>query len=161
MNFTFQVYDSPVGKLYLIAKEDSLYGVVYAFSWMRIQKEIPSIEEKEVPILAEAKKQLGEYFKGMRKEFDLPYQLEGTPFQIQVWSALSKIPFGTTRTYKEQAISINAPQAVRAVGRTNGRNLLSIVLPCHRVVGSNGTLTGYAGGLAAKQYLLKLEGALS
>lgn len=157
MNGVFQKYESPIGLLSLVAKRSSLYAVLYEGGWSNMKERISSIEERETPLLSETKKQLDEYFQGKRRMFELPYELEGTDFQVRVWSALSKIPFGTTRTYKEQAASINSPQAVRAVGRVNGMNLLSIILPCHRVVGSNGALTGYSGGLATKQYLLNLE----
>jgi methylated-DNA-[protein]-cysteine S-methyltransferase len=157
MSISFQKYLSPVGELFLADKDGRLLAVLYQEGWPRFAKKFPEALERETPVLIETRKQLGEYFAGQRRAFELPYELQGTAFQIHVWSALSSIPFGQTRTYKEQAEAISAPSAVRAVGRTNGLNLLSIVLPCHRVIGSNGSLTGYAGGLAAKQYLLQLE----
>lgn len=101
--------------------------------------------------------QLEEYFSGMRKEFELPVVLAGTPFQKQVWAGLQAIPYGSTRSYKEQAECIGAPNAVRAVARANGDNRIALLIPCHRVIGSNGELVGYGGGLSRKQYLLKLE----
>ncbi len=104
--------------------------------------------------------QLSEYFDGSRTEFDLPLDLEGTPFQESVWTALSTIPYGETVTYATQADRIGRPSAVRAVGAANGRNPVPIVLPCHRVIGASGSLTGYAGGLDRKRRLLELEGAL-
>lgn len=102
-------------------------------------------------------RQLDEYFSGRRKEFDLPLVLPGTPFQKRVWAGLQAIPYGSTRSYKEQAECIGSPNAVRAAARANGDNRLAILIPCHRVIGSNGELVGYGGGLSRKQYLLKLE----
>ena len=101
--------------------------------------------------------QLQEYFKKKRKHFDVPLQIPGTDFQIKVWDELMKIPFGITRSYKDQAIALNNPKAVRAVARANGENRIAIIIPCHRVIGSNGELVGYGGGVWRKQYLLELE----
>ena len=108
-------------------------------------------------MLDDAADQLAEYFAGTRRTFDLPLDLRGTAFQLAAWNALAEIPYGETRTYAEQAGRIERPAAVRAVGAANGRNPLSIVLPCHRVVGSDGALRGFAGGLGAKAALLALE----
>lgn len=102
--------------------------------------------------------ELGEYFDGNRKAFDVPLDPQGTEFQKQVWQALLDIPYGQMASYAEVASAINKPKAVRAVGAANGKNPISILVPCHRVIGSNGTLTGYAGGLPRKQWLLQLEG---
>jgi methylated-DNA-[protein]-cysteine S-methyltransferase len=157
MSFKFQTFESPIGTLFLVAKEATLYGVLFEETWPTFRKKLQELEELELPILKEAKRQLHEYFGKKRRSFNLPYVLEGTPFQKEVWTALAKIPYGTVRTYKEQAQVVQSPKAVRAVGRTNGMNPLSILLPCHRVIGSNGTLTGYAGGLKAKRFLLELE----
>lgn len=112
---------------------------------------------KETPVIKEAFRQLSEYFSGKRKEFHLPLLLKGTDFQIQVWNALLKIPFGETRSYKQIAEAIGNPKAVRAVGMANNKNPLLIVVPCHRVIGANGKLVGYAVGLDKKEFLLKLE----
>ena len=101
--------------------------------------------------------QLDEYFCGRRREFDIPLVLPGTPFQQKVWAGLQSIPYGSTRSYKEQAEAIGSPQAVRAVAKANGDNRIAILIPCHRVIGANGELVGYGGGLSRKQYLLKLE----
>ncbi|MBX3411458.1 MAG: methylated-DNA--[protein]-cysteine S-methyltransferase [Pirellulales bacterium] len=103
------------------------------------------------------REQLNEYFHGQRQQFDVPLKLVGTPFQQRVWQALAKIPYGTTITYAELALRVGNPQASRAVGHANGRNPVSILVPCHRVVGANGSLTGYAGGVANKQWLLAWE----
>lgn len=112
---------------------------------------------EETPLLQEAAKQLAEYLGGVRKAFDLPLAPEGTEFERAVWAALCEIPFGETRSYKQIAEAVRAPKAFRAVGRANGRNPISIFIPCHRVVGASGKLTGYAGGLDMKQRLLLLE----
>jgi methylated-DNA-[protein]-cysteine S-methyltransferase len=104
--------------------------------------------------------QLKEYFDGNRRQFDLPIDLYGTPFQLRVWRELQSIPFGEVRSYKEVARAIGAPKAVRAVGGANNKNPVPILVPCHRVIGSNGSLVGYGGGLSIKEHLLKLEGAL-
>jgi methylated-DNA-[protein]-cysteine S-methyltransferase len=114
-------------------------------------------EDKRHPMLVEAERQLAEYFDGRRKEFTLPLDVSGTAFQRAVWNALSTIPFGETRSYADIAAQIGNPKAVRAVGAANGRNPVSIVVPCHRVVGSSGSLTGFAGGLEIKARLLAFE----
>jgi methylated-DNA-[protein]-cysteine S-methyltransferase len=159
MKFYFQEIESPVGQLYLIAGEGALCGIVFRKTWSKFKERFEGLEEAESPVLREARRQLAEYFSGKREAFDLPMKLDGTVFQNKVWSSLAKIPFGKTITYKQQAVSIKSPAAARAVGRTNGLNPFCIVLPCHRVLGSSGALTGYAGGLKAKKYLLDLEGS--
>jgi methylated-DNA-[protein]-cysteine S-methyltransferase len=115
------------------------------------------VQEKRHPVLVEAERQLAEYFDGRRKEFTLPLDVSGTPFQRAVWNALSTIPFGETRSYAGIASQIGNPKAVRAVGAANSRNPVSIVVPCHRVIGSSGALTGFAGGLDIKAQLLAFE----
>jgi methylated-DNA-[protein]-cysteine S-methyltransferase len=159
MKYYYQKIESPVGRLYLVAGGGALYGIVYRETWSEFKKRFEGLEKAESPVLRKAGKQLAEYFDGKREAFDLPMKLDGTAFQNRVWSSLAKIPFGKTITYKQQAVSIKSPAAARAVGRTNGLNPLCIVLPCHRVIGSSGALTGYAGGLKAKKYLLDLEGS--
>lgn len=111
-------------------------------------------------LTAAACSQLDEYFSGLRREFELPLAPTGTPFQQKVWQALCDIPYGTTCSYKDIAVAIGNPKGVRAVGLANGKNPIAIVIPCHRVIGANGRLTGYAGGLDRKATLLSLEGAL-
>ena len=111
----------------------------------------------ETPLLQEAEEQLNEYFAGARREFDLPLAPKGTPFQKAVWAEMNKIPYGETRTYGQLAQAIGSPKAVRAVGLANGANKIAVIVPCHRVVGANGTLTGYAGGLERKRWLLAHE----
>ena len=113
------------------------------------------------PVLQAAETQLREYFAGERLAFDLPLAPRGTPFQLQVWQALARIPYGSTVSYAQLAQAVGNPEAMRAVGAANGRNPLPIVLPCHRVIGADGSLTGFGGGLPTKQFLLQLEGALA
>lgn len=116
--------------------------------------------EGSSPVLDRAARQLDEYFSGKRREFDVPLLFVGTDFQLKVWNSLLAIPYGATESYGEMARRIGMPKAVRAVANANGANSISIFAPCHRVIGSDGSLTGYGGGLAAKEYLLKLEKAL-
>ena len=113
--------------------------------------------EAETPLIQQAAAQIAEYLAGARKEFSLPLALHGTDFQKAVWQALQKIPFGETRSYKDIAVMIGRPKAVRAVGMANNRNPISIIVPCHRVIGHDGSLVGYGGGLPLKEYLLNLE----
>lgn len=112
---------------------------------------------QETGLIKEAHLQFSEYLKGERKEFDIPFRMKGTKFQKQVWTALCEIPYGETRSYKQIAEAIGNPKAVRAVGMANNRNPLLVVVPCHRVIGANGQLVGYAGGLDKKEFLLRLE----
>ena len=121
------------------------------------EEQISNIEEKETILLKEAKKQIEEYFSLKRKKFNLPLKQEGTEFMQRVWKVLQEIPYGETRSYKQIAKQIGNPKAVRAVGMANNRNKIPIIVPCHRVIGSNGKLVGYALGLDIKKYLLDLE----
>ncbi|HWQ78621.1 MAG TPA: methylated-DNA--[protein]-cysteine S-methyltransferase [Anaerovoracaceae bacterium] len=114
-------------------------------------------EKKETPVLKEAGKQLGEYFRGKRRDFDLPLSPTGTEYMRRVWKALQEIPYGETRSYKEIAAASGNVKACRAVGLANNRNPIAIIIPCHRVIGSDGSLVGYGGGLNKKTYLLNLE----
>ena len=157
--YVYTVTDSPVGPLTLVASDDGLAGILWE-KGRRGRVRLPlDTEDARHPVLVEAGKQLSEYFAGRRRRFSLKLDFAGTAFQKQVWSALLTIPFGETRSYGEIARQIGRPSAARAVGAANGKNPLSIVAPCHRVVGSTGTLTGFAGGLEAKARLLALEGA--
>lgn len=117
-------------------------------------------EEKETETIRRAYAQIKEYLDGNRKTFDLPLAPKGTKFQKQVWQALSDIPYGQTRTYKEIAVAVGNPKAVRAVGMANNRNPLIVVVPCHRVIGSDGKMIGYAAGVDKKEFLLRLEGSM-
>lgn len=156
----FTIMQSPVGALTLVATNRGLRAVLWPGDEGRVPLPDTMDEQPEHQVLVNATSQLREYFSGERHEFDLPLDLRGTEFQRAAWQALANIPYGTTASYGEQATRIGRPTAVRAVGAANGRNPLSIVLPCHRVVGSNGSLTGFAGGLDSKRLLLQHEGAL-
>lgn len=152
--------ESPVGTLIIVAAGAGLQAIRWAAASglpAAVPEEAP--EDPLHPLLAQARDQLGEYFRGDRTAFDLPLAPAGTPFQLRAWEALTQIPYGEVRTYAEQAARIGKPAAVRAVGAANGRNPLPIIVPCHRVIGSDGRLTGFAGGLAAKQWLLDHERA--
>lgn len=144
------VFHSPVGDIYLYEENHCLAAVSHTFlktdaCWL------------ETPLLREAARQLDEYFRGSRRQFTLPLQMHGTPFQCAVWQMLQQIPYGETRSYREVAVGIGNPKAVRAVGMANHRNPFLIIVPCHRVIGSGGSLTGYAAGLDMKRFLLQLE----
>ncbi len=147
---------SPVGKLTLVASDAGLRAILWPTEKPGRVK-LPDISRGDHPVLQATTSQLSEYFAGKRQLFDLPLDLHGTPFQVKAWRSLADIPYGTTASYAEQADRIGAPKAVRAVGTANGRNPISIVLPCHRVVASNGSLAGFAGGLDAKRWLLEFE----
>lgn len=152
---THALVDSPIGPLTLVADDDALAGL-----YMHEQRHLPapgSFGERDDSVLPEARGQLTGYFAGELTDFDLPLTTAGTEFQRQVWAALRAVPYGTTCTYADLARAIGRPTAVRAVGAANGRNPICIVVPCHRVVGSTGTLTGYAGGVERKAFLLDLE----
>ncbi len=149
------VMDSPLGTL-------TLYGNGNALTAIRISDQ-PLANKTELAagardaVLNKAKQQLGKYFKGKLSAFDVPLEVNGTLFQKKVWKALSKIPFGKTASYKDIAVMIGNPKACRAVGTANGKNPLCIVVPCHRVIGNDGSIGGYTGGLSKKRYLLSLE----
>jgi methylated-DNA-[protein]-cysteine S-methyltransferase len=152
-----KMVDSPVGRLTLVATDDGLAGILWENDRPRRVRLNVEAEDNSHPVLIEAERQLREYFAGDRKAFALPLDLAGTEFQRKVWSALLTIPFGETRSYGQIARQIGQPGAVRAVGAANGRNPVSIVAPCHRVIGATGKLTGFAGGLDVKARLLALE----
>lgn len=144
----FYEYNTKIGEIYISADENFIVG---------ISTKKPSGDEKETTLTKKAFLQLEEYFAGKRKTFDLPLKLDGTEFQKRVWQELLKIPYGKTISYKELAKAVGNEKACRAVGMANNKNKIMIVIPCHRVVGSNGDLTGYAGGLDIKKQLIDLE----
>jgi methylated-DNA-[protein]-cysteine S-methyltransferase len=151
----FTVMPSAIGDLTLTGDGEALTGL-----YMEEHRHGPPVDPgavRAVSPLAEAREQVGEYLAGERTEFDLPLRMGGTPFQREVWRALTEIPYGETISYGELARRIGRPDACRAVGLANGRNPISIVVPCHRVIGASGTLTGYGGGLGRKRFLLELE----
>lgn len=147
---------SPLGLLELEAGQDGLKGLQF----LGHNSNKTSATAIEHPILQQAKSQLTEYFSGERTAFDLPFSIVGTTFQQSVWQALTDIPYGQTVSYGQLSGRLNNPGSVRAVGRANGQNPIPIIIPCHRVIGADGKLTGYSGGLNNKKWLLKHEGAL-
>ncbi len=150
--------DSPVGKLRLVASDAGLAAILWENDDPARVRLAGPLERDDHPVLLETARQLREYFNGQRTKFDLKLDFSGTQFQKSVWSALLTIPYGETRSYSQIARQIGRPAAVRAVGAANGRNPISIVAPCHRVIGSTGELTGFAGGLETKAFLLAHEG---
>ena len=152
----FTYYDSPLGTVTLQANEQGLLGVW--FETHTTKPEDLGIQEDSFPIFQSVKEQLERYFAGDAVQFDVPIAAKGTPFQQSVWHALTTIPCGETWSYAQLADAIGNPKAVRAVGLANGKNPVSVIVPCHRVIGKNGKLTGYAGGIERKQRLLTIEG---
>lgn len=145
----YYYYDSPIGILEISTTKDALTSILYVDE----KKENTYMPE----VLKETVKQLQEYFSGERKEFNIKFELNGTDFQKKVWNALTEIPYGNTVSYKDIATKVGNEKAVRAVGNTNRKNSISIIIPCHRVIGANKKLVGYEGGLAKKQWLLEHE----
>ncbi|MBA1202653.1 methylated-DNA--[protein]-cysteine S-methyltransferase [Pseudomonas capeferrum] len=161
MSNVYTLLPSPVGTLTLVARGDRLAAVLWEQERAN-RVRLGDLERNDRhEVLQEVGRQLQEYFAGQRQRFDLQLDFAGTGFQRDVWAALLTIPFGETRSYGEIARQIGNPSAVRAVGAANGRNPISIIAPCHRVIGASGSLTGFAGGLEAKHYLLALEGRQS
>ena len=157
MSYAYKVINSPVGQLKLVAKGSKLSAVLWENDKPGRVQLGPMREEQGHPVLAEAQRQLNEYFAGKRNCFELELEFAGTEFQRKVWEALLAIPFGETRSYQEIALQIGNPKAGRAVGAATGKNPISIIAPCHRVIGASGHLTGFAGGLGTKRLLLTLE----
>ena len=156
----FQKLSTPIGNLTLVATQAGLRAVLWPDDDIRISFPTDLTPSSTDPVLTKTALQLQQYFAKERTAFDVPLDLQGTDFQQAAWQALARIPYGNTWTYKQQAEHLGRPRAVRAIGAANGKNPVSIVLPCHRVIGMNGALTGFAGGLEAKKYLLLLEGAI-
>jgi methylated-DNA-[protein]-cysteine S-methyltransferase len=157
MMLFYKEMPSPVGKLKLVANADALVAILWETELPNRVKLDTAKLDRNHPILLETERQLGEYFAGARTRFELPLEPRGTTFQKKVWHALREIPFGKTRSYSDLAKTLGSPKACRAVGAANGKNPLSIVIPCHRVIATDGTLSGFAGGLDAKATLLTLE----
>lgn len=149
---------SPVGELLVAGTDDAIHFLSFPTGHKAFGPR-PEWQKADAPF-DEARRQLDAYFVGKLHQFDLPLHLSGTAFQKAVWEYLSNIPFGETRTYGQLATTIGRPKASRAVGAANGNNPLPIVLPCHRVIGANGSLTGFGGGIPTKEYLLRHEGVL-
>ncbi len=164
MTIRYSLFGSRFGEVLAIAKDDGLAGLYFVG-----QKDQPDVDELERagavrdddwPVLAAARLQIGQYADGRRTAFELRVDLDGTPFQRRVWAQLLAIPYGQTLSYAEVARRAGSPRGVRAVGGAIGRNPVSVVVPCHRVVGSDGSLTGYSGGIERKRALLRVEGAI-
>ncbi|MBP2412385.1 methylated-DNA-[protein]-cysteine S-methyltransferase [Arthrobacter stackebrandtii] len=153
------IFDSPIGPLTAVENDAGLAAVYMAVHKRRPAEETlgPLLAAGVSPVLAAAQEQLGEYFAGQLREFSIPLAPAGSEFQQRVWSALRDIPYGELRSYGELAATLGDPSMAQAVGSANGRNPISIIVPCHRVVGADGSLVGYAGGLERKQFLLELE----
>lgn len=157
MSLVFTHFPSPVGTLKLVASDAGLVAILWEEDDPKRVRLGAMTERPDHTVLAETSRQLGDYFAGRRQRFTVPLDFRGSDFQKQVWVALLAIPFGETRSYSAIAHQLGRPSAARAVGAANSRNPISIIAPCHRVLGSNGALTGFAGGLAAKRYLLDHE----
>lgn len=151
--------DSPIGRLMIAASDQGLHAIEFPENSHPVARDA-SWQEGTHPVLELATRQLAEYFAGTRRTFELPLAPQGTDFQQRVWQALRAIPYGQTCSYAELAAAIGQPRAMRAVGAANGRNPIPIIVPCHRVIGADGSLTGFGGGLPTKIFLLRLEGAL-
>jgi methylated-DNA-[protein]-cysteine S-methyltransferase len=151
--------DTPIGRLLVVAGEDGLREI-HLETGRHPQRLGAGWQARETEVLRETRAQLAAFFSGRLRAFDLPLAPRGSPFELRVWRALLEIPYGTTRSYSEIARRLGDLEATRAVGAANGSNPLPIVVPCHRVIGADGSLTGYGGGLEVKRYLLRLEGAL-
>jgi methylated-DNA-[protein]-cysteine S-methyltransferase len=161
----FDLFQDSLGWAVAVARDGALIGLSHCPTRERalevLERHWPAAEpDPEAPPLPETRRQLDDYLAGRRRDFDLPLETGGTPFQRLCWDALRRIPFGETRTYGEMAREIGRPKAVRAVGHANHDNPIGVIIPCHRVIGANGSLTGYAGGLDMKRVLLELEGVV-
>ena len=157
MSTTHTTIASPLGELVLVTEDAALRGVYFPGHWPR--PDPATFGERSEHGLDEVPQQLAEYFAGERTSFELPTSVSGNPFQRRVWDLIDQIPYGQTTTYSQLARKLGNPALARKVGQAVGHNPLSVIVPCHRVVGSDGTLTGYAGGLARKRFLLELEAA--
>jgi methylated-DNA-[protein]-cysteine S-methyltransferase len=152
----FDEFTTPIGRLTVVIDEDAVHRVLFEAG-----KHEPRSRDgwqRDASAVRGAREQLLGYFAGERRDFDLALRPAGTPFQLEVWKALREIPFGATRSYRDVAERIGNPKAVRAVGAANGRNPLPIIVPCHRVIGADGSMTGFGGGISVKQFLLAHEG---
>ena len=157
MQLSYIYMDSPVGQLQLVANETALVAVLWDCEKQNRVRLATLVEDPQHHVLIETRRQLQEYFAGQRNVFELPLDFAGTDFQKKVWQALLNIPYGQTRSYREIAEQVGNVKAVRAVGAANGKNPISIIAPCHRVIGSSGKLVGFAGGLDKKEILLNIE----
>ena len=155
--YFYKKINSPIGNIYLVSDNTHLRAVIYEKKRNDFQDIFKNASAKENSLINIAELQLAEYFNRQRKTFDLPFYFDGTDFQIKAWNSLIEIPYGTTISYLEQAQLAGNIKAVRAIGHANSLNPISIIIPCHRVIGKSGKLIGYGGGLDSKQYLISLE----
>ncbi len=157
MQYFYKIYKSPIGQIYLVSDGASLRALTFSSNWKLFKDKFPGLMLADSSLFRLVFKQLDQYFAGRRKQFSIPYVLNGTEFQESTWRSLLKISYGSTCSYSEQAKMIKRPKAMRAVGTANSKNPLCIIVPCHRVTRAGDKLGGYAGGLFRKQFLLKLE----
>ena len=157
MTYSYKTTQTPVGRLKLIASDRGLAAILWENDDPKRVRLSPLAEDGSHPVLLETERQLNDYFAGKRQTFSLRFACVGTEFQKEVWAALTTIPFGETRSYAQIARQIGRPKAVRAVGAANGANPIALIVPCHRVIGADGSLTGYGGGLPLKRKLLEHE----
>jgi methylated-DNA-[protein]-cysteine S-methyltransferase len=157
MSYAFKWMPSPVGTLKLVASDRGLAAALWPEDNPKRVPITGAVETPDHPVLLQAERELGEYFAGARRAFAVSLEFKGTDFQKRVWQALLRIPYGETRTYGQLAVQLGNEKAMRAVGAANGRNPISIIAPCHRVIGASGKLTGFAGGLETKAWLLEHE----
>lgn len=157
MTFHRATVQAPFGSLTVVASDAGVRYVIFDHDAHPKPLHGLEIVDAPHPVLDAACAQIGEYLAGTRREYDLPLDLVGTDFQVQAWRALARVPYGCTATYAQQAASIGRPKAVRAIGGANGRNPVAVVLPCHRIIGADGSLTGFGGGLPVKTWLLEHE----
>ena len=153
-------YESPIGRIIAVAADDAITDIDFVDAKYVARLPADSVEDPRHPVLRECVRELAEYFAGQRRLFELPLAPRGTDFQQRIWKGIARVPWGKTITYAELAESARAPGSARAAGAATGRNPIGIVVPCHRIVGADGSLTGYAGGLERKTKLLELEGVL-
>ncbi|MCF6218546.1 MAG: methylated-DNA--[protein]-cysteine S-methyltransferase [Gammaproteobacteria bacterium] len=157
MTGCYQKLNSPLGSIHIATDGKFLRVLAIGNNWERLKTTLGKVVEERHPLLSQTEQQLNEYFSHQRSHFDLPLYFSGTAFQKLAWNALLTVPYGETRSYAQQAVLIGNPKAVRAIGRANGLNPISIIAPCHRIIGKSGKLTGYASGLGDKSYLINLE----
>jgi methylated-DNA-[protein]-cysteine S-methyltransferase len=155
----FDFYDGPMGRMLVVANDEALSGLYFVDQKYYREVARDWLRGGNHKTVLETARQLTEYFAGARRQFEIPLAAEGTPFQTEVWRAISSVEYGDSITYSELARRAGHPEAVRAAGTATGRNPITIIVPCHRIVGSNGSLTGYAGGLVRKRALRELEGS--
>ena len=160
MTTKYARFETPLGTMFAVATDGEITRLDFTDAKYVVKLDDDAVEDARDPLLARCEKQMAEYFAGRRDTFDLPVAAHGTEFQQSVWREIARVPFGKTITYAELARRAGAPGSARAAGAATGRNPIAVAIPCHRIVGADGSLTGYAGGLPRKTRLLELEGVL-